>query len=748
MLNAPKVLSRPIRVYFTFFIVMSVLILGFVNYELYQDGHEIRERVLHENQLAAEKEMRHVLDKNISALKDRVRAVADWDEVYQQLYDPSYYFFWHDERLKETEYFHPSFDSLELYNKDKELLMPASYARAVHFFLPTKIEDLSPKLLFKDFTETHINLFEPIYERGGREVIGYVGVSVDLLDYLLESTVFYYVDRATILISGQGSHPLEAIYDSLNFEPIANPVNEKLWELIKLFMVEMLALLSFLAIVFYVFFNITIYSAITSLSDYVSRLKGRNNEEVEMPKVRFFLKEFEDLKRSIHDYDRDLQNAHTELDHQNQIVWEQARRDVLTNIFNRRAFDEAWTDVVYGYSKSPTETYFLLFDCDFFKALNDTYGHEVGDEVIRLTAETIQHAMPLEAPAYRIGGDEFAVIMQNKSIEKVRLYAEACLEALKNANFSQLGIKESVSFSVGISYAMPGYQNDVAGLPRQADLAMYNAKKSLQQKIQFYDESFEKDGHSLTSAEILNRVMEAVSSGEGIQMHYQPIHSLDGQELYFESLVRVTKAGGQELIFPNDIFQVVQRRRVEAGFDVQVINAVLNDLRKGKIPSHTGVSINVSAKTLLRPDFVAMFSEVKEFLTHYKIVIEVTENALIDHMDYAKEVLNQLREQGFLIALDDFGSGYSSIRYLAHMPVDIIKFDRSLVLALCDSDPKTKKIVETTAAMIIDAHYQLVMEGIEDSVMMAQAVEAGATHLQGYLLGKPQSSPNPENQVH
>jgi EAL domain-containing protein (putative c-di-GMP-specific phosphodiesterase class I) len=121
-------------------------------------------------------------------------------------------------------------------------------------------------------------------------------------------------------------------------------------------------------------------------------------------------------------------------------------------------------------------------------------------------------------------------------------------------------------------------------------------------------------------------------------------------------------------------------------------------------------------------------------------VIEITENVLINHFNQVSYALNKLRRQGFLIALDDFGSGYSSIRYLANMPVDIIKFDISLTHAL-EAEDKTRHIIESTAKMIRQAEYQLVMEGIETEQQKEKAKQAGATAVQGYLIGRPAPEP-------
>jgi EAL domain-containing protein (putative c-di-GMP-specific phosphodiesterase class I) len=109
-------------------------------------------------------------------------------------------------------------------------------------------------------------------------------------------------------------------------------------------------------------------------------------------------------------------------------------------------------------------------------------------------------------------------------------------------------------------------------------------------------------------------------------------------------------------------FAVVERRRLEVEMDHQIIKSILKYIETGKLPKGTGVAINISGKTLLQPNFISLFDGFIPYLTEYKLVIEVTENILIDHMEYAQEALNQLRQKGFLIALDDFGSGYSSIR--------------------------------------------------------------------------------------
>jgi len=738
-LKAPQFLIKSIRVYFGLFLIIGLVLLLFVDLTLYSQGQNIRETVDKQSKLEATHELTLAFESSLKSIQKQAQAISDWDEVHQQLHDPSYYFYWHDERLTESGYYKPYYDGLELYKPNKKLLMPGSPNERIHFFLPETLDNLEPTLLLTENLETHLNVYQKIKNRGSDETIGYIGISIDFLPFLLTNNTFYHVNKSSINFNGTGKISYTDIIKHVNFQPVSNPVSDYLWQLIQDFIVELIVLMIIVSLFISLIFNVTVYKPLQIISDYLTRLKNAPKKIQPLPEETFFLKEFEELKNTLHDYHRDLLKAQNELDTQNHKVWEQARRDVLTNIYNRRAFDEAWNETINEHFKNPTPTAFMLFDCDFFKALNDTYGHEVGDEVIKLSAITIQQSLPLDCPVYRIGGDEFAIILLSRTPEQTVKIAHQCLNALELAPFNSIGIKEHLTFSVGVSSTLADLSNEITNLPKQADMAMYKAKQSLKEKIQCYHHSLDKESLSLVSNNVVNTVVEAIHSGAGIQMHFQPIQSLSNSSVYYESLIRINQSG--TIIYPNDIFSVVNRRRMEIDLDQQVIEQVHLALQKNEIPKHTGVSINISGKTLLQPNFITLFNPIKQFINDYKIVIEITETSLIDHMDYAKKVLNHLRDDGFLIALDDFGSGYSSIRYLAHMPVDIIKFDMSMTQALAGNDLKTHNIIKTTAEMILNSGYDLVLEGIEDNETLERAKKVGATHIQGYLIGKPSAVP-------
>ncbi|VAW46131.1 diguanylate cyclase/phosphodiesterase (GGDEF & EAL domains) with PAS/PAC sensor(s) [hydrothermal vent metagenome] len=732
-------LIQPVKMYFTGLLAIGLLMLVLLIGNLYHQTQSIQVTLQQKTLELAKEEIELAVEESIISLTSNLLELAEWDEIRQQIEDPSYYYFWHEDRLKGSPYFKKNYTQLEIYNQKKWLLMPSIADNNSNTSLPLHIQDEEPTVIFSE-KEAFLHMFEPVFERNSQSIQGYIGISVALHNFLLNEHEFTYANPDSIQFTGTKPTSLSDLSSYLHFEPVTNAVSDELWQLINNFTLYVIILLIILTILIIIIFQTLFSGPMQTLSSYVQQLKKNPKKNLPITREIFLIKEFEELKYSIHDYHRDLQTTQQALKTQYKIVWEQARRDPLTNIHNRRAFDEAWNELLASSEYHPSNVSFILFDCDFFKALNDTYGHEVGDDVIRISAKIIQKNLPSQYPVFRIGGDEFAVIIKKSPLHESFAIAKKCLKSLKHYNFSGIGIKEKLTFSVGISHLehqmSKNLRGDLLNLPRQADIAMYKAKQSHQHKIQCYQSQLEQESLSLVSNQVINTIVEAIHTGQYINMHLQEIQSISNNALYYESLIRIQKE--DLLIYPSDIFSIVERRRLEVEMDTQIIQQILHAFQKGFIPQKTGVSINISGKTLLQSDFVELFQPFIPYLKNYKIVIEIVENTLIDHMEYAKTVLNTLRQQGFLIALDDFGSGYSSIRYLAHMPVDIIKFDMSMTLAL-NADEKTKNIILSTAKMVRDSGYDLVLEGIETEEAFEQAKQAGATHVQGYLFGKPKS---------
>jgi len=444
--------------------------------------------------------------------------------------------------------------------------------------------------------------------------------------------------------------------------------------------------------------------------------------------------ELENVRLSFKSYQARLAELHSSLEQTSRDFYDQARRDALTGAFNRRAFEEDWreSDVMQECDCCAL----LLFDCDHFKAINDTYGHAVGDEVIKHIAQCLEKALRLDDRLYRLGGDEFATVLPNADPGKARTVAERCLEQIQSHNFQQYGLTEPVSISIGIAHADCAQESIALGeLQKRADLAMYAAKRPGSSKVVFYQEELGEVA-TLVANRSVSGVYQAIEDPALVEMHYQAIMGLPAAEKeYVEALSRIRFDG--HLLTPADIFPIVQARRLDAEFDLAVIEAVQRDMHSDRLPPGLGVSINVSAPGIVHAKVVDALLALRQAETIRKIVIEITETALITQMGVASAHIRQLREAGCLVALDDFGSGYSSLRYLSSMPVDLVKFDISMTRLLEHADPQQQLITAEVARMVKNAGYRIVAEGIETQALLEKVKEIGFDYAQGYYFGKP-----------
>lgn len=381
----------------------------------------------------------------------------------------------------------------------------------------------------------------------------------------------------------------------------------------------------------------------------------------------------------------------------------------------------------------PINTSFLLFDCDHFKPINDTYGHPVGDSVIGGIVQSLQGALRDGDRLYRMGGDEFATLLHKTDIATAQIVAERCINAVNDYDFAALGVKEPVRISIGIAYANDAVSAEM--LHAHADISMYIAKRPGNQKISIFTPDMVSESGSLLSSSETAAVYAGINRIDLLEMHYQKIVSLpDKQTAYFEALVRIRN--GDKLIYPESIFPVVDARRLEAEFDMAVLERLYRDIDLGVLPPGTGVSINVSGVSIVTQSITDKLLTFAKFLDRYQLVVEITETALITHINHASSNLNQLRKAGFIIALDDFGSGYSSFRYLSSMPVDVVKFDVSLIQNL-EEGCRQGHIVKNLAKLIHDAGFRLIAEGIETEATLDLVTQLGFNYAQGYFLGPP-----------
>jgi diguanylate cyclase (GGDEF)-like protein len=491
---------------------------------------------------------------------------------------------------------------------------------------------------------------------------------------------------------------------------------------------------------FYLMLSSVLSAPLRRLSLHIDELRrGRGGLLTKQYTRSLPMAELEKVRISLNDYQSKLEEMHLSLNEKNDELWKLAHHDPLTGIYNRRGFEEDWKHMLSVFSGHRLGVALVLFDCDHFKAINDTYGHPTGDQLLQAVTHALQNTLRHGDRLYRIGGDEFATLFLDIDLPLALHTAERCIEAISLYDFTTMGIKEPVRLSAGLAYATGTDTEKLSELPKQADVAMYHAKRPGKNKIAVFEPSMTENTDVIFSNSINNIVFKVMESDELIEMHYQPITNLGtGKIDYYEALLRIRD--GDNLVMPSTIFPIISERRLEAEFDAVILSKIAKDLAQGKIPAGTGITFNVSGPGLINPLVQEKINDLAVYLSRYKLIVEVTETALITQLHVASTILNKLRQKGFLIALDDFGSGYSSLSYLSNMPVDCVKFDISLIRQLLEGN-RQSVIIENLATMVIKAGYELVAEGVETSELLAKIKQLGFKRAQGYLLGKPVNRP-------
>lgn len=732
-----RALSLSIKTYAIIFIAGVALLFGALSWAALSQIASARADIERKNRLAAEREIVRALARLDAETNRLGRVVATWDESRQQLSDPSYYTYWRDNRVLQGTAMPPFVTAIELYNRQGRPLGDTPTAG-----FPGLAGERDARVLMRD---GHAVLFltVPILDGDATaQLFGHAVLRLDFLSGLQSEHQFGMVDPDSIVFSLREGETasIREMAEKMSFRARPNPELASLLDSMAQSQYRLLFVALALSVVLYLMLARFVARPLLRLSNRIDILRSGGTPDQDDARGILPVLELEKVCFSLDDYQRQLEAMHASLDQKNTELWTMAHRDPLTGIFNRRCFEEDWCRVLSVVEGHRVDVSFLLFDCDYFKAINDSYGHGVGDRVIQSIAHVLQGALRSGDRLYRLGGDEFACVFLDTDSGFTLDVARRCVEAVDRHDFSALGIAEPIRISVGVSYAAAARPEDLSTLQKQADVAMYLAKRPGYGKIVVYTEEMEKEGDALFSNRIANAVFGAISSsGKTLEMHYQPVVDLSRRQTdYYEALVRVRD--GEELIMPGAIFPVVEGRRLEAELDMAVMARLLADLASGMIPPGTGVAINISGPAIVHPGISGRLDAFRPFLRQYKLVLEITETALITQLQEASAKLQELRAAGFVVALDDFGSGYSSLGYLANMPVDVVKFDISLIRGLDQGDARGG-IVESLALMISKAGYRIVAEGIETEQILEAVMRIGCSHGQGYFLGRPRATP-------
>ncbi|MDX1490404.1 MAG: EAL domain-containing protein [Pseudohongiellaceae bacterium] len=413
--------------------------------------------------------------------------------------------------------------------------------------------------------------------------------------------------------------------------------------------------------------------------------------------------------------------------------------DPLTGLENRRLFKDRLEQGLKQVKRHKSMMALLFLDLDQFKRINDTLGHDAGDDLLCTVARRIKRCVREVDIVSRLGGDEFTILLpdlrDNRSAAHV---ADKILKAL--AKPIQLGTQEViVSASIGITMA-PDDSLNASVLMRNADLAMYRAKDQGRNNFQFFTDDMNIESVARMSLE--NELRAAVANDDFV-VYFQPQVDMETRSVCgFEALVRWRHLEF-DMIPPDRFIPVAE----ETGLILQLGEIVLRKAcMQIKQLEATGianlsVSVNLSARQFRDQNLIELVKSVLDEtnLDPQYLELEITESMLMDNIDQAIDILRQLKALGLTVSIDDFGTGYSSLNYLTRLPVDKLKVDRSFVCNL-PHDESHMAITTTIIAMAKQLNMQVIAEGVETKDQLHFLMSKQCNVLQGYLFGAPVSS--------
>lgn len=418
----------------------------------------------------------------------------------------------------------------------------------------------------------------------------------------------------------------------------------------------------------------------------------------------------------------------------------QAFHDPLTGLSNRAHFHRCLDQALAGPTPTQKQVAVLFLDLDGFKIINDSLGHEVGDQLLVAVARRLQECVREGDLVARLGGDEFTILLQGRGVAGEAPRIAERIARTMNQPFALGQHEVVVTTSIGIVVGKPGMAT-AADLLRESDIAMYEAKQGGKARYAVFEASMGDAATKRLDREVALRL--AVERGEFV-VHYQPyVDLVSGQVAGLEALVR-WQHPEQGLISPAEFIPLAE----ETGLIIPLGQWLLAEVcRQSKVwqdhdpATPRTVWINLSAKQF---EHIGLVEEIARLLNETglppsSVGLEITESLVMENIEINCATLQRLQELGVRLAIDDFGTGYSSLAYLRHLPVDILKIDRVFTAGIGDN-PKGAVIVEAVIALAKTLDLQVTAEGIENAAQAAVLRRLGCDHGQGYYFAQPMPS--------
>jgi diguanylate cyclase (GGDEF)-like protein len=411
----------------------------------------------------------------------------------------------------------------------------------------------------------------------------------------------------------------------------------------------------------------------------------------------------------------------------------QATHDALTGLPNRVAFVDQLIRAIVRSRTTGELVAIIVMDVDRFKEINDTLGHTFGDDLLKEFGTRLSATLPGYAVA-RLGGDEFAVLFTAADAAA----SEAVAYRIKNAletPFALAGVAIEVNASMGIAMC-PQHGDDAETLMKRADVAMYDAKE-MRVPVAVYAAG--SDEHSLRRLAMLSELRTAIAKDE-LALHYQPkVGVLDGHTSHAEALVR-WQHPVHGIVRPDEFIPLAEQSGNIGMITRWVLRRAISDCGRWNASGlDITVAVNLSALDLFDLKLPAYIDELLRdaHLSPSKLVLEITESAVMRDPEHASRILEDLKARGVSLAIDDYGTGYSSLAHLKRLPVDELKIDKSFVVNLAEASRQDILIIRSTIELGHNMGLKVIAEGVEDAASWQILKDLGCDMAQGFYVSRP-----------
>ena len=431
-----------------------------------------------------------------------------------------------------------------------------------------------------------------------------------------------------------------------------------------------------------------------------------------------------------------LEERNQELIRMNKELESLALQDNLTKLPNRLFLIDYTSSLFSLYKFSDTKIAFIYIDLDRFKAVNDAFGHHIGDELLVKLAQRLHALLEPDQKLIRIGGDEFLLILENFSPDRIERVADSVLQNIQEG-FNVAGKEINVSASLGVVY-YPDHGTNLHDLLINADAAMLMSKEQGRNTYSIFNYSLDQQEIARSQSKLINDLYKAVEEQQFV-LFYQPKFTVDREICGVEALIR-WKHPSLGLLAPNMFIEGAEQTGLIIKMGYWALEQACKQIQEWNAQNRPfcPIAVNLSA---VQFEHKPLIENLRNLIDKYQIdasslIIEITESTAMHHIDVSIRTFESLRNLGISLAIDDFGTGHSSFLYLKDLPVDELKIDREFIKNLA---PNTKEeiILESIIQLANRLGLVVTAEGVETQNQADILKRLGCQQLQGYLLGMP-----------